>query len=202
MNPCIKVERQRVFELCKKAALELYGQCPDFSVNRPKDPVNGDFAASAALALGGVLRRRPSEIAAEIAERIELPSGERVEVGGKGFLNFYLKPGFLMSVLEPVRELPYLPLPELGSPDFEELHCYHRLRRILELRGTGQATEPEPLTDPMEVRLLWAIAMGHQRELMAAAMELYDKLGLSAARNILFNNALYMMYSNIRRDKI
>ena len=181
--------------------MELYGQCPDFSVNRPKDSGNGDFAASAALALGGVLRRRPSEIAAEIAARIELPEGERVDAAGKGFLNFYLRPGFLMSVLEPLRELPYLPLPELSSPDFAEVHCYHRLRRLLELRGTKPESGPEPLTDPLEVRLLWAIAMGQQRELMAAAIELYDRLGLSAARYALFNNALYIMYNNIRGER-
>ena len=198
-NPRIEAERQRIYELCRTAALELYGQCPEFSVSRPKDPGNGDFAASTALALGGALRRRPSEMAAEIAERIELPDGERVEVGGKGFLNFSLRPDFLMSVLEPVRELPYLPLPELNSPDFEEVHCYHRLRTVLELRGIKP--ESEPLTDPREVRLLWAIAMGQQRELMAAAMELYDKLGPSASRYILFNNALYIMYRNIRGER-
>ena len=202
MKPCIEGQRERVRELCRNAALALYGQCPEFTVERPRMG-GGDFAASAALALGGTLRRRPSEIAAELAEKIELPEGERVEVGGKGFLNFFLRPDFLTAVLEPVRELPYVPLPELSAPEFAAAHSYHRLRKLLELHGIKPVDKPslEQLTSPEEVRLLWAIAEEKPAEIIAAAMELYDKLGLSAgdrskaeARYVLLNNALYLMY--------
>ena len=204
MKPCIEAQRSRIYELCRKTAEELYGRCPEFSVSRPRMSGNGDFAASAALALGGLLRRRPSEIAAEMAERIKLPGDERVEVGGKGFLNFYLRPGFLTDLLEPVRELPYLPLPDLSSPEFPALYPYHRLRKLLELHEAkpGEAPALELLTSPAEIRLLWAIAEERPAEISAAAMDLYDKTGLYAedkslaeARYILLNNALYLMYN-------
>lgn len=204
MNAAIEARRSRIYGQCRDAALELYGQCPEFSVTRPRPGGSGDFAASTALALGGVLRRRPSEIAAELAERITLPEGERVEVGGKGFLNFHLRPGFLLSVLGPVRELPYVPLPELSDPEFPVLYPYHRLRKVLELQGRRPAGEPEPglLTCPEEVRLLWAMAEEGPEELRTAAMDFYDKIGLSAednslaeARYTLLNNALYLLYT-------
>ncbi len=203
MNCRIEAERERIRTLCRETAFKLYGLCPAFSVSRPRDGRNGDFASSAALALGGTLKRRPSEIAAELAENISLSDGERVEPGGKGFLNFYLRPDFLLGLLEPVRELPYVPLPELGSPEFELIYPYHRLRRILELRGhrpTGRQNL-SLLTSPYEVRLLWAIADENCGELAAAAMDFYDRLDpgpdlepLAEARYILLNNALYRLY--------
>lgn len=202
MKPCVEEQRERIRELCRTAALNLYGQCPEFTVERPRKG-GGDFAASTALALGGILRRRPSEIAAELAEKIELPEGERAEVGGKGFLNFYLRPDFLTAVLEPVRELPYVPLPELRDPRFSLAYPYHRLRKLLELHGVKpEDNATKPVTSPEEVRLLWAIAEEKPAGIISAAMELYDKIGLSAgnrseaqARYVLFNNALYLMYS-------
>lgn len=194
-------ERRRLYVLCREAALGLYGLCPDFEVNRPKDGKNGDFAASVALALGGALKRRPSELAAELAARIRMGVGERVEPAGKGFLNFYLPPEFLLGALGPVRELPPVRLPLPESPDFERVYPYHRMRKLLKLRGQRPDGRENLslLTTPEERRLLWAIAEERADAAAAEAMEVCARLGLdpgfpplAQARYILINNALYL----------
>ena len=192
MNTRIEEEKSRIRTLCQKAATELYGFCPEFTVERPRDRRNGDFASSAALALGGALKRRPSLIAAEMAEKITLRDGEWLEPGGKGFLNFHLRPDFLLSFLEPAAELPYLPIPDPGSPEFDAVYPYHRLRKILELRGRAPEGRQDTglLTSPYEVRLLWALADGKRDELELSP----DFPPLAEARYILLNNALRKMY--------
>lgn len=194
-------ERRRLYGLCRKAAVELYGVCPDFSVGRPRDGKNGDFAASAALALGSVLKRRPSEIAAELAGSVRLRAGERAEPAGKGFLNFYLPPDFLLEALAPVRELPPVVLPPPESPDFGTVYPYHRLRAVMELRGRKPDGREDLrlLTTAEERRLLWAIAEEKDSAAAEGAMEVYTRLGpdpgfppLAQARYILINNALYL----------
>jgi arginyl-tRNA synthetase len=61
-------------------------------VTPTKTPEHGDFASNAALALAGVLKLPPREIAEQIVRAIEDPEGllDRVEIAGPGFVNFYL----------------------------------------------------------------------------------------------------------------
>ncbi len=209
MNSRIEEERLRLYELCRRAALELYGFCPQFTVNRPRDGKNGDFAASVALALGGALRSRPSEIAARIVRRLDLEEGETAEPASKGFINFYLRPGFLLSVLGPVRELEYIPLPAVEDPNFGAVYPYHRLRSLLEFQGhkPDGREDLELLTSPGDVRLLWALA-GDGEDIAPAALELYDREGLAPdfpplaqARYVLFNNALYRL-AGTRKERL
>ncbi|MGN1097415.1 MAG: hypothetical protein ACI4SS_00795 [Clostridia bacterium] len=208
MTSSVEMKKREIYDLVKDAALKLYGLCPEFTVGRPKDRSNGDFAASAALVLGGVLRRYPAEIAAEIAAQIQIPDGE-VRAMGKGFLNFFLSSDFLISVLEPVRELPELPMEDLNSPDFYPSYVYNRLKRMLELHGERPdgGENLSLLTDIRERRLLWAIAEENIGELLDGAVDFYDEIGLRCgyrplwlARYVLMNNALYTIYCSIRKD--
>lgn len=200
MSSVMEAERLRFRSLCLKAAGELYGLCPDFTVDRPRDPKNGDLASSAALALGGALRRRPSEIAAEMAALIPLRPGERLEAGNKGFLNLYLPVELLAELNGPLRDLPEIELPDPSAPEFCGLHLYHRLKRLLEIHDPAE--EEGELTAPEELRLLRAMAWEDGDELAAALADLYDRRGLGGgARRRLFNNGLYLLYGQLRKEK-
>jgi arginyl-tRNA synthetase len=62
---------------------------PGFVLEPPRLPEHGDFAANVALLLAKPLRRKPREIAAEIAEHLGDAGGLLIEaeVAGPGFLN-------------------------------------------------------------------------------------------------------------------
>jgi arginyl-tRNA synthetase len=60
-------------------------------LERPSDPEHGDYATNAALRLAPERRRSPRELADEIAaSAASLPSVERAEVAGPGFVNLWL----------------------------------------------------------------------------------------------------------------
>ncbi|HEY3258396.1 MAG TPA: arginine--tRNA ligase [Gemmatimonadaceae bacterium] len=88
-----------------RAARELgAGADVDVVLEHPRDPSLGDWATNLAMTLARPLRKRPTEIAAELRERIRLADAgvERVEIAGPGFMNFWLDPG---HVAEGLREI-------------------------------------------------------------------------------------------------
>lgn len=191
-------KKQELRSLVAEAVKELYGVSCDFDIIRPRRSGNGDLSATAALALGGVLKRPPLIIGQEIVEKLTLPSGEKAMVMGKGFINFFLKPDFLLEALC-ARPRPAAPeLPELSDPRFFDVYPLARLCDVLEFQGTPPdgSEEPRLLTAPEEVRLLWAIFGGDMAELRSAALAFYDRIGLGGppplamARYILLGNAL------------
>jgi arginyl-tRNA synthetase len=78
--------------------------CPQ--VERPADVSHGDFASNAALVLSGRLGRPPRDLAAQLAERLDLSATgiSKVEVAGPGFLNFTLSDRVLWEGLRSVLE--------------------------------------------------------------------------------------------------
>ena len=65
----------------------------DVELERPSNPEHGDYATNVALRSAPGLGRPPREVAAELAEKAaELPSIERAEVAGPGFVNLWLTP--------------------------------------------------------------------------------------------------------------
>ena len=65
----------------------------DVELERPSNPEHGDYATNVALRSAPRLGRPPREVAAELAEKAaELPSIERAEVAGPGFVNLWLTP--------------------------------------------------------------------------------------------------------------
>jgi arginyl-tRNA synthetase len=65
----------------------------DVELERPSNPEHGDYATNVALRSAPKVGRPPREVAAELAEKAaELPSIERAEVAGPGFVNLWLTP--------------------------------------------------------------------------------------------------------------
>ena len=75
------------------------------TLERPSDPVHGDYATNAALRLAGARRRAPRELAAELVEAAEaLPEVERAEIAGPGFVNVFLTDAWFGETLRSVLE--------------------------------------------------------------------------------------------------
>jgi arginyl-tRNA synthetase len=74
-------------------------------LERPSDPAHGDYATNVALRLAGGQRRRPRELAEELAAKVgDLPQIERAEVAGPGFLNLFVTDAFLAEGLSEIGE--------------------------------------------------------------------------------------------------
>jgi arginyl-tRNA synthetase len=75
---------------CLAAEISKLADAP-VELERPSDPAHGDYATNVALRSAPGKKRAPREVAAELAERIVgLPSVERAEVAGPGFVNLWL----------------------------------------------------------------------------------------------------------------
>src|SRR5262245_26830791 len=75
------------------------------TLERPGDPVHGDYATNAALRLAGARRRAPRELAAELVEAaVALPEVERAEIAGPGFVNLFLSDAWFAETLGAVLE--------------------------------------------------------------------------------------------------
>jgi arginyl-tRNA synthetase len=69
-------------------------------LERPSDPVHGDYATNAALQLAPTRKRHPRELAEELAaEATKIDEVERAEVAGPGFVNLWLAPAWYEQAL-------------------------------------------------------------------------------------------------------
>ena len=77
---------------------------PDFTVEIPADPKNGDFAANLAMVSAKAFHMAPRKIAEAIASEMNMTGTlfERMEIAGPGFLNFYLNDSFYADVLREI----------------------------------------------------------------------------------------------------
>ena len=92
---------ERVAGALRTAVREAYGiELNGIHVERPNEPAHGDFATNVALANARVFKRNPREVAREIADALDAPFLEKVEVAGPGFINFWLSSGALEEELE------------------------------------------------------------------------------------------------------
>ncbi len=73
-------------------------------VEIPKDPANGDYTTTFALAAAKAMRKSPREIAGILLEHIDLTGSyfASAEIAGAGFLNFRLAPAWFTGVLAAV----------------------------------------------------------------------------------------------------
>ncbi|HEU5215543.1 MAG TPA: arginine--tRNA ligase, partial [Gaiellaceae bacterium] len=77
----------------------------ELELERPGEAEHGDYATNVALRLAGARRQAPRDIAAEIAEKAaELPTVERAEVAGPGFVNLFLRDAWFASALAGILE--------------------------------------------------------------------------------------------------
>jgi arginyl-tRNA synthetase len=73
------------------------------ALERPADASHGDYATNVALRLAGGRKQPPRAIAEElVAKALELPSVERAEVAGPGFVNLWLGPAWYGDALAEV----------------------------------------------------------------------------------------------------
>ncbi len=90
-----------------KAVLAQFDDVPaDFSLEfqQPNNPEHGDLASNAALKLARYLRRKPRDIAEDLAARLRaLPLDENrvasIEIAGPGFMNFRFSDRYLYNEL-------------------------------------------------------------------------------------------------------
>ncbi len=71
------------------------------AVEIPKDPQNGDYASSYAMATAKAAKRNPRELAQTLADHMDLSGSifSSVELAGPGFMNFRLGPKWYGDVL-------------------------------------------------------------------------------------------------------
>ncbi len=76
---------------------------PAFLLEVPKDTAHGDYSTNAAMMLTKTLRRAPREIAEAMI--MNMPKEDvvtKIEVAGPGFINFYLNPAWIYTVLSDI----------------------------------------------------------------------------------------------------
>ena len=108
MANLIQYAKDQVTELTRKAyeAAAAEGVLPagaelKGSVEIPKDPQNGDYASSYAMAGAKALKMNPRAIAQALADHMDLAGTifSSVEIAGPGFMNFRLGPKWYGDVL-------------------------------------------------------------------------------------------------------
>lgn len=71
------------------------------AVDYPADPRHGDYATNVALVAAKTLGKNPRELAQDLQGRLqELDFVEKVEIAGPGFVNFWIKNGEFLYVIE------------------------------------------------------------------------------------------------------
>jgi len=77
-------------------------------LERPSDPVHGDYATNVAMQLAPVRKRSPRELGEELAAAAAgLDEVERAEVAGPGFVNLWLTPSWYGAALAEMLEADY-----------------------------------------------------------------------------------------------
>ncbi len=76
-------------------------EIPDFIIEIPREKEHGEFSTNGAMQLGKQLKTAPRQIAEAIIRNMELDGTHvsRVDCAGPGFINFYLKNGWLYQAV-------------------------------------------------------------------------------------------------------
>lgn len=77
-----------------------------YNLETPKHEGQGDFATNFAMIVAGKERRKPREVAEQLAALLRQDSTiiDKVEIAGPGFVNLFLNPAVWSSVLAPIAE--------------------------------------------------------------------------------------------------
>ena len=104
-----KAFRQEIEKIAER--MSARGELPPdlpldrISVEPPRDPAHGDVSSNAAMVLAGAAKRKPRDLAEDIAARLrEIPDVEAAEVAGPGFVNLRLGTGFWQARVADVLE--------------------------------------------------------------------------------------------------
>jgi arginyl-tRNA synthetase len=141
---------------------------PGFVLERPKQALHGDYACNLALQLAKVLKRKPRDIAVELAAAMPpSPLLARTEIAGAGFINCFLKPAAHQAIISRI---------------FDEGDHFGR-----GTGGTGQKVQVEFVsanpTGPLHV------GHGRQAALGDAIASLLEAQGYAVTREFYYNDA-------------
>lgn len=100
----VKAEiRQALQQAIERAAAagELSGAASELPLETPRDKQHGDYATGVAMAMARAERKAPRLVAEAIVRHFPFDQTwvERCEVAGPGFINFFLRPGWLHQAL-------------------------------------------------------------------------------------------------------
>ena len=100
---------EEIREKVQEVLLELFpqeGKEIEVVIEPTKDVRHGDFATNLAFMLSRRLRKSPHDVAHSLEKPLQekLQEIARVEIAGLGFINFFLRDGFLLSLLMEVLE--------------------------------------------------------------------------------------------------
>lgn len=98
--------KQHIEQLIQ-VSLDSLRQAGDFAIEAPriqvdnvKDKQHGDFACNIAMILAKPLQQKPRDLAEKIVNALPSSSKiEKVEIAGPGFINFFLKPDAMASIV-------------------------------------------------------------------------------------------------------
>jgi arginyl-tRNA synthetase len=105
----IKSQIKEIVDHCFADGMER-GWWSDAAVGRyaievPKREGQGDFSTNFALVAAGLDKRKPRDLAMQLAGLLEQqPMIDRVEVAGPGFINLFLSKNIWATVLAPIYE--------------------------------------------------------------------------------------------------
>lgn len=77
-------------------------QLPPVALETPPQKEFGDYATNFAMQTARAAKANPRVIAQAIVDRLKQPWLEKCEIAGPGFINFYLKPHWLVALLQQV----------------------------------------------------------------------------------------------------
>ena len=79
----------------------------EINIETPRDTKFGDFSANTAMLLAKQEKQAPRMIAQKIIDNMSIDGTyiDRIEIAGAGFINFYLKEGWMAGVLPIVEEM-------------------------------------------------------------------------------------------------
>ena len=96
---------QSVQKEIQKALDQLGWDSSSFSVERPRKNTFGHVSSNVALTLAKQLKRKPLDIAEDLAKELEnkIADLEKIEVVAPGFINFFFAPTYFQSFIPKIR---------------------------------------------------------------------------------------------------
>ena len=138
------------------------------TIERTRDPQNGDFASNVAMRLAKAARKPPRDLAAAIVDALaDDPIIEKVEVAGPGFINFFLGDTALHREVEEI------------------------LSRPAEYGRQAERTEPKILLEFVSANPTGPLHVGHGRHAAFGATlgNILEAAGYSVEREYYVNDA-------------
>jgi len=107
----VKAQIENIINIALERALSsnqlTLEEHPEINLEPPKSEAHGDIACPVALTLARQAKLPPREIAKTLIGNIDVenePLIEKIEIGGPGFINFYLSNAWLYALLKGIQE--------------------------------------------------------------------------------------------------